>query len=104
MELTYDLVVYGKMKVLGTTGTYPSDNNCYRVEITYPGKRPKGAVDWVAEYFPKPVYEMWKNLSVASKILNKEVLVGLIDSFNEYGDWKYYQGSADESMSISEDI
>ena len=104
MDLTYELVRYAKLEVVEVTGSYPSNDNCYRVKVSYLGHNPKGAREFEDVYCPKPVVEMWKALSKAADLLPKENVVELLDAFNAHGEWMYYQGSIDESMANSEDL
>lgn len=103
MELNYNLVRYGTLKVLKVTGTYPSDDNCYHVEVSMRGEK-HYEKHYEDHYCPKPVYQMWKALHVLADLLSRERIVELIEAFNAHGQWNYYQGGIEESMANSEDL
>jgi hypothetical protein len=97
MTLTYDIVRYGKLKILGESVTYPSTDNCYRVKVELHGK------EFDDLYCPKPVYHIWKTLSEVPD-LTWEMMDDLIKHINDYGEWMYNDGVTNESMSNSEDL
>lgn len=100
MELSLNLVYNKKLKKLGVTGTYPSNDNCYRVEVI---DVQTSSVDFVAEYLPKPVFDMWEVLHKVKHLIEEDEMYKIIETFNKYGEWKYYESSIDASMN-TEDI
>lgn len=103
MELTYELVRFGKLVIIGETGIYPETNNCYKVEvIEREGK--KDEKKWVCHYCPKPVYDMWVRLKNVVRLIGAGSTMGIIDVFNEYGEWKWRDADYNASMNQSEDI
>lgn len=102
MELSLDLV-YGKvLKKVGTSGTYPSKDNCYVVDVY---ERVTNEFLYTIQYCPKPVFEMWEALRTMHtkyKVKAVDILL-LIRAFNEIGEWKYYEAGVDASMN-TEDI
>lgn len=104
MELSYNLVRYGTLRILGVAGMYPSNDDCYRVEVKMDFPRNRKEVNYVDNYCPKPVYEMWKILSKVCDLVDRNDMEEMIKQFNGYGEWQYSRGSLDESMENSEDL
>jgi hypothetical protein len=100
MELSLNLVYNKKLITLGTTGTFPQDNNCYRCEVI---DIETDTVDYIADYVPIPVYDMWIYLSSNKNRFTKIDMLNIIRPFNDYGDWKYLEADYDNSFN-TEDI
>ena len=93
MDLSYKIVRYCTLEIVAVTGTYPQTDNCYHVKVT-----DNKGVSFEAHYCPKPVYDMWKLLSSAADLLPKEMIEGMVQTFNDYGGWKWYEADYDASM------
>jgi hypothetical protein len=102
MELSLELIFSKNLKKVGTSGTWPQTDNCYTVDIY---NKETNEYEFTAQYCPKPVYEMWEQLTVMQKkySFDKTELLPLIRAFNDIGDWNYTEASYAESMN-TEDI
>lgn len=102
MELSLDLIYTKVLKKVGTSGTWPSTDNCYVVDVYNVETH---EYEFTAYHCPKPVYEMWEALRVmVTKYGTKKTDVNLlIRGFNDIGEWKYSEASYDGSMN-TEDI
>jgi hypothetical protein len=102
MELSLDLVYTKVLKNVGTSGTYPSKDNCYVVDVY---EKETNEFLYTIQYCPKPVFEMWEalRLMVTKYGVRKTDTLLLTRGFNDIGEWKYYEASIDASMN-TEDI
>ena len=102
MELSLDLIYTKVLKKVGTSGTYPSKDNCYVVDVY---ERETNEFLYRMDYCPKPTFEMWEALRVMviKYGVRKVDVLPLIRGFNEIGEWKYYEAGVDASMN-TEDI
>ena len=90
--LTLDLVKNGNLTVLGPGYSYPERKDILSIKVEL------NSHEWERNYH-KSVYEMWKTLKGINHTVSEETLKTLIDNFEEYGEYKYSEGSDDEAMS-----
>jgi hypothetical protein len=102
MDLTLDLIYKNKLVKRGISGTYPSTDNCYVVDVY---NRETNDYQFTMHYCPKPLFEMWDVLKEmkAKYGIRKTDMLPLIRGFNDWGGWKYDEAIYDASMN-SEDI
>ena len=83
-----------KHRVLGESGAYPSTDNCHVVEFdSGDGKT------WTDHYMPKPALRFLEAMIAIRDKVSKAEMETILKTFDEYGSWKYSEGSDDESMS-----
>lgn len=102
MKLSLDLIYTKVLKKVGTSGTYPSKDNCYVVDVY---ERETNEFLYRMDYCPKPTFEMWEALRTMHtkyKVKVVDILL-LIRAFNDIAEWKYNEASIDASMN-TEDI
>lgn len=97
MELSLDLIYTKVLKKVGTSGTYPSEDNCYVVDVY---ERETNEFLYTIHYCPKPVFEMWESLKElkAKYGIRKTDMLPILRGFNHWGDYKYDDGVISESM------
>jgi hypothetical protein len=97
MELSLDLIYNKNLKKVGTSGSYPSTDNCYVVDVY---GRETNEYEYTIQYCPKPLFEMVTTLKVLkSKYgVTKTDILPLIKGFNDWGECKYDDGGFDASV------
>lgn len=102
MELTLELLYTKILKKVGVSGTYPSKDNCYIVDVY---QRETNEFLYTINYCPKPVFEAWEVMKeLKAKFgIGKTDMLPLIRVFGDYGDWQYEAGAIDVQMD-NEDI
>ena len=89
--LTLDLVKNGNLTVLGPGYSYPERKDILSIKVEL------NSHEWEGNYH-KSIYDMWVTLKTGP-LLEDKFLKRLIDNFEEYGEYKYSEGSDDEAMS-----
>lgn len=91
-----NLIFECDLKVIGTSGAYPSNNNCFVVEITQ--KETKQT--YINHFFKKCEYNMIIKLKelLKSRTVTKNDIAELVKLIEEYGSEKYSEASDDASM------
>jgi hypothetical protein len=101
MELSLELLWNKRLKKVGTSGTYPSTDNCYVVDVY---DRETNELEYTMNYCPKPVFEMWEAMRVliSNKYgVSKTDMLPLLRSINDLSEWKYNEGVDSEIMNNS---
>lgn len=101
MELSLELLWNKRLKKVGTSGTYPSTDNCYVVDVY---DRETNELEYTMHYFPKPIFELWEVLKeMKAKFgITKTDMLPLLRSINDLGEWKYDEGVDSEIMNNAE--
>ena len=100
MEASIELIRNHEITIIAESGSYPHTDNCYHVKV----KNPESGAEWDDHYAPKPVVKFIFEIKRLSYFVSWDSLVDLIKIFNDYGEWKWTDGSDSESMSHDESI
>jgi hypothetical protein len=97
MELSLELLWNKRLKKVGTSGTYPSTDNCYVVDVY---DRETNEFEYTIHFCPKPIFELWEDLREmkAKYGIGKTSMLPILRGINDWGEWKYDQGVDSEMM------
>lgn len=85
-----------ELKSLRVTGTYPSKDNCYEIEVKY-----RDGVMFVNHFVPKVEYDLAIKMK---ELLTQKQINQLLPLIDKLGSEQYYEGGLSESMSNDESM